>query len=273
MVRSEADRLRRVIVCSPRIEYFLRSDFSEHNFDGAPDPETARLQHAALTAVLRHLEADVIDAMELPGHPNSVFTRDTLLASPAGYIELNMGLKTRVGEPAWLAQVCDRIGARRAGQIVPPATVEGGDVILAGDVAFIGLSRRTNSDGVRQLRELLEPLGFECRVAPVPDIYLHIGGAMSLVDDRLVLTVRGALPASLFRGFETILIDPAAFATGNVITVGNHIIIALPVPRTVRHLLESHGLTVIELDLSEFVKGHGGPSCLIMPLDREPVAF
>jgi N-dimethylarginine dimethylaminohydrolase len=31
-------------------------------------------------------------------------------------------------------------------------------------------------------------------------------------------------------------------------------------------LLEKTGIKVISLDLSEFIKGRGGPSCLVLPI-------
>jgi dimethylargininase len=269
MVRSEAHPLKRVLVCSPQKEYCARLENLEAHNIGAPiDCMRARMQHAALTGVLSALGAEVLDAPEMPGHPNTVFTRDALLSTPGGLVRLRMGLVTRRGEPRWLAGFLAERGIETSVAIEPPGTVEGGDVILAGDVAFIGLSRRTNTHGVEQLRKILEPQGFQCRTIPVPQPHLHLGGAMSLVDERCVLAVQGAIPDQALQGFEIIWVDPESAISGNVITVRPRTIVTTPLPPHTRSRLEDEGLHVIELELDQFVKGRGGPSCLIMPLER-----
>src|SRR5512135_1287554 len=96
-VRSEGDRLKRVIVCAPRREYFKVDNLEAHNIGAPADPETARKQHAGLRAALRESGARVINLPELAGHPNSVFVRDACLVTPGGFIRLRMGLMTRRG--------------------------------------------------------------------------------------------------------------------------------------------------------------------------------
>ncbi len=44
----------------------------------------------------------MINIPELANHPNSVFTRDTALCTPNGYIKLRLGLESRQGEEEWI---------------------------------------------------------------------------------------------------------------------------------------------------------------------------
>ncbi|MCD6474488.1 MAG: hypothetical protein J7K47_06270 [Thermoplasmata archaeon] len=39
--------------------------------------------------------------------------------------------------------------------------------------------------------------------------------------------------------------------------------------KAAREKLLQHGFIVHSIDLSEFIKGNGGPSCLILPLEWE----
>jgi len=268
MLRSEGDRLTRVVVCTPVREYFRIEDLGAHNIGAVAGRERALEQHDALKSVLRDFGCEVIDVPELDGHPNSVFTRDTAVCTPRGYVKVRMGLETRRGEEEWMARVLDGLGEPRAGEIVAPGTVEGGDVILAGDVAFVGRSTRTNEEGIRQLAEILKDMGYEVRVAHVPHPFLHIGGAMTVVGDGTVLCCRGVFPPGFFRGFETIEIPAGSFISGNVIHLGDGEVIAEKSNRKAMGALRAHGYKIHELDLSEFVKGTGGPSCLIMPVER-----
>jgi N-dimethylarginine dimethylaminohydrolase len=268
VVRNEGERLRRVVVCAPRSEYFQVENPEAHNIGEAADRTKATAQHAQLRSVLRRSGAKVVNLPELAGHPNSVFARDTALLTPAGYVRLRMGLPTRRGEEEWMAAALDSLGVPCAGKIEKPGTVEGGDVILAGEVVFVGLSERTNRSGVRQLSQILNGLGFEVRTLSLTLPHLHIGGAMSVVGPRAVVCCRGVFPRSFLEGYETVEIPCPEDASANVIALGNRgVIVEKRCVGTAQALLKS-GFRVHLIDLSEFVKGRGGPTCLILPVDR-----
>jgi dimethylargininase len=268
MVKSEGDRLRRVIVSAPWREYFLVHDPSAHNIEDVADRNQASAQHRQLREVLRRSGARVINLRELPGHPNSVFVRDAGLVTPAGYIRLRMGLPTRRGEDEWMAETLESLGLPCAGAVEKPGTVEGGDVILAGEVAFVGVSERSNRSGTRQLCRLLRGTGYETRTISLPAPHLHIGGAMSVVAPKTVLCCRRLFPRSFFDGFKVIAISCSEATSANVIALGDReVIIEKSCTAAARALLKA-GFLVHHLDLSEFVKGRGGPTCLILPVER-----
>lgn len=268
MIRDEGEKLRRVIVCAPRREYFKVDKPGIHNIGEPADSKKAQGQHRSLQAVLRKSGARVINLRELPGHPNSVFTRDAGLVTPRGYIKLRLGLPTRRGEETWMASALAKLGVRCLGTIKPPGTVEGGDVIMAGKVAFVGLSERSNKTGVRQLSRLLMSMDYEVRILTLPRPHLHIGGAMSVVDPGTVLCCRKIFPKGFFAGFETIEIPCPEATSANVIALGNRRVIVEKRCLGAAAALRQAGFRVRSLNLSEFVKGRGGPTCLIMPMDR-----
>jgi dimethylargininase len=157
MLASEGDKLKRVVVCTPRKEYAGgASDLEKHNIGDLGEPETAVQQHDDLKSELAKFGAQVTDVPELEGHPNSVFVRDTALSTPQGYVKLRLGLDSRLGEGDWMAGVLNGLGEPCVGEIKAPGKVDGGDVVLAGDVAFVGRSIRTNEEGIRQLSVLLK---------------------------------------------------------------------------------------------------------------------
>lgn len=268
MLRNEGERLKRVVVSTPVKEYFAVSDTEAHNMNEVADPEATVRQHRTLQDAMRTAGAEVIDAPELEGHPNSVFTRDASLVTPEGFIELRMGLDTRRGEEVWLARVLEEHDEPRAGVIEPPGTVEGGDVILAGRVAFVGHSARTNESGVDQLSDLLKKMGYEVRVAPVHG-YLHVGGAVSAIAPERLLVVRDDYPPGFFKGFDVVEVEKRGPSTGNVICLGPNEVIGNPAEnREAMDVLDASGVDVHPVDLSEFRKGAGGPTCLVLPVER-----
>lgn len=271
MIRSEADTLGAVLVCPPGPAYSGVADLDAQNIAGAPDPDLAHAQHAELVARLLAFGARVVKVAEPPDQPNATFTRDPALITPEGFVVLRMGLEARRDEPRWMAGELDAEGLPCAGVIRPPGTVEGGDVYLAGDVALVTLSGRTNEEGVRQLSGLLDDVGYEVRVTGLPQPYLHLGSVLSIVAPGRVVALEGAFDREFLSGLEVIEIPrgPGGATGANVLCLGPNEVLANegdgqgPI-----EILEGSGVRVHRLDLTEFRKGNGGPTCLALPLER-----
>lgn len=271
MTRDEGDPLRAVLVCPPGPAYFRAMDLEAQNIAERPDPERAHGQHAALVARLVAFGARVVELAEPEGQPNATFTRDPALVTPVGYVSLRMGLEARRDEPDWMAAALESEGLPRFGAIQPPGTVEGGDVFLAGDVTLVTRSDRTNPDGVRQLSALLETLGYEVRVTDLPEPYLHLGSVLSIIAPGRVLALEDALDPAFLRGFDVLEIPRSdTGATGaNVLCLGpNEVVVNEGDGNVPIEVLEQNGVRVHRMDLSEFRKGNGGPTCLALPLVR-----
>lgn len=269
MLKDEGDRLTRVVVCTPGKEYLGVDDLKAHNIAERANPERAKKQHDLLKSTMKTFGAEIIDIKELESHPNSVFTRDTSVCTPQGYIQLRMGLESRQREEEWMTQTLERLGEPHAGIIQPPGTAEGGDIILAGSVAFLGCSARTNESGVRQISSLLQKMGYQVRTASIPPPHFHLGGIMSVIGPQQVLCCKRFFERDFFKGFDQVEVDYQMFVSGNVICLGDGQLIAEASNASVIESLDKLGFKVHRLDLSEFLKGQGGPSCLIMPLERE----
>lgn len=268
MLWNEGDRLTRVVVSTPADAYFDATTHEGANIPKLADRDLTIRQHDALKATMSAFGAEVVDVGELDGDPNSVFTRDVALCTPEGYVKLRMGLEARRGEEDWMSDVLAAIGEPMIGEISAPGIVEGGDVILAGSVAFVGLSKRTNAQGAGQLSAMLRRMGYEVRTAQVHGS-LHIGGLMSVIGPKRVLCCADVFPDDFFRGFETVEVEPRGPSTSNVICLDENELIANAAENApVIEKLERLGITVHGLDLSEFRKGAGGPTCLILPVQR-----
>jgi dimethylargininase len=271
-LRSEGDALRRAVVCSPAREYTKVDDPVRQNFVEVPDGERAQAEHTQLRDALAAAGVIVEDVPELADHPNSVFVRDVALGVPGGFVRLSMGLPARRGEDAWLASHLSRLGVPAVGQIEPPGLLEGGDVFIMGDVALVGLSPRANPEGVRQLARILEPLECHVRTAQVPAPYFHLGSILSAVGPARVVCIAGTLPSEFLAGLDVIEApaDPARPATANVLCLRSDEVLAdaTESPRTL-DALAAAGVRIQTLGLEEFAKGSGGPTCLVLPIERE----
>jgi len=257
------------VVSSPGEAFLGITDLEAHNFGQRPDGRLAVDQHDLLKATITAFGTEVVDVPELSGHPNSVFTRDTALSTPEGFIRLRLGLPTREGEDRWMSDELEALGESEAGEIEAPGTVEGGDVVLAGSVAFVGESIRTNPSGIAQLTDILTPMGYEVRVIPLPESILHLDKVLLTIGPETLLFCPDFVDESKFGGFETIAIPYGPTSTANVINLGDNELIANRSNRGVIERLSGTKYVVHDLDLSEYAKGTGGPNCLIMPVDRD----
>ncbi len=270
MIRNEGTTLRQVILAAPHTEYSNLDDLAAHNFTQKPDKERAIEQHENLRNLLESFDVEVITINELAGHPNSVFVRDVAVMTPDGALIMRMGLESRYSESAWIEkELSNRLIIPIVGRIAEPATAEGGDVILAGNIAFIGNSSRTNDAGTDQVARVLLGMGYRVRITKVPLPYLHIGGAMSVIAPDRVLCTENVFPKKYFEGFETITVPQSDFVSGNVITVRPNEVIAESSNKKTIEILRNNNVIVHDITLSEFLAGAGGPSCLILPLVRE----
>lgn len=262
-----AERESRImVVCRPAAAYFGAGDLARHNLTAPADRRRALAQHRRLRAVLAAAGWDVATLAEPASHPNAVFTRDPVACLRGGFLRLRMGLPSRRGEEEWLAAELVRLGMEELGRVEAPGTAEGGDVVPAGRTVFIGRSSRTNAAGARQLRDILTHLGHEVRIAPVPPPCLHLGGVMTVIGEGRVLAVTRDLPAGFLDGFDVVGVPAGSFVSGNVIPLGEGLVLAERTNRAAVEALRAAGVCVRTLDLSEFLKGTGGPSCLVQPV-------
>ena len=71
-------------------------------------------------------------------------------------------------------------------RIRPPATLDGGDVLKVGDTIYVGRGGRTNGEGIRQLRQILSPLGATVVAVPIHQV-LHLKSAVTALPDGSII--------------------------------------------------------------------------------------
>ena len=112
---------------------------------GPPDLELALQQHDAYCRALTRLGLSLVSLPPDPRFPDSTFVEDAAIVTGRGAILTRPGAPSREGEVAAVGAALGRWF--ELDRIMPPGTVDGGDVCEAGDHFFIGLSQRTNRGG------------------------------------------------------------------------------------------------------------------------------
>jgi dimethylargininase len=228
------------------------------------DIERARAQHAAYERALEAAGCTIVRLEEAADLPDSVFVEDAAVVCDEVALVTRPGAESRRAETPPVAQLLRRY--RPVREIEAPATVDGGDVLVAGRKVFIGRSRRTNDLAVEQMRQILGPHGYEIVAVPVTGC-LHLKSAVTAVTDDRLLINSAWVNREAFPAIDLIEVDPREQSAANVLLIGRELIYADRFPRT-RERLERLGFVVHALDLSELAKAEAAVTCcsLVFPI-------
>lgn len=128
-------------------------------------------------------------------------------------------------------------GYRALQWIEEPGTLDGGDVLRVGRTVWVGC--------------------------------LHLKTAVtSFAEDALLVNPEWVEPARL-RGYDVVEVDPREPYAANVLRVGGAVLMPAGQPRT-RDRLDSAGIRVLEVDVSELAKAEAGVTCCSLVLMEGP---
>ena len=221
------------------------------------DVVRARAQHEAYERALTALGCRVERLAATDQMPDSVFIEDTAVVVDEVAIVTRPGAPSRRVETAAVEQAL--AAHRPVVRIEPPGTVDGGDVLVAGRWVFVGLSTRTNRDGIEQMRRHLEPFEYDVPAVAVSEA-LHLKSVVTAVGDHTLLINSKWAAADCFPGFDLIEVDPQEPFAANAVRVSDALVYPESFPRT-RDRLIARGFDVSTVDVSELQKAEGAVTC------------
>lgn len=285
--QSEVGPVQKILLKHP-VQAFINqkqidSQWKQLNYLGRPDFDRVASEYQEFVSILGktgsrllHLPADSRTGLD------SIYIRDPLVVFARGAIIGNMGKADRRGEPAAVAEYLKSVGIPVLGSITGDGTLEGGDVVVwdAKTIA-LGHSYRTNSEGIRQFRELTADYIDELVTVPLPhwkgpDDILHLMSLVSPVDHDLAVVYPPLLPVSFLnwmkrRGIRMVPVPDSEFATMavNILAVAPRQCVMITGNPETRKKLQDEGVEVWEFPGDDLCKkGGGGPTCLTRPLHR-----
>lgn len=221
------------------------------------DGSRAREQHLAYRRALETLGCRVLSLPSLPGQPDAVFIEDTALVLDELAISTRPGALSRRAELASVAEVL-RAYRPMAG-ISSPGTLEGGDILRIGKRIFVGLSARSNAEGIRQLQALVADFGYQVQAVPIHGC-LHLKSAVTQVDRDTVLLQPEWIDAATFDDFRIIEIDQREPHAANALLAGAGVVYPDCFPLTLERLRRI-SVEVVTVDVSELQKAEGAVTC------------
>ena len=301
-IRSAFGKILKVLVYRPGEEQEHELIGKDHQLFNLPEGPTKvtrlRKEHDSLVEAL---QAEGIEVVYLePKKPligtygiplrSAPYTRETIMVRGGAIIERPA--------PAYKKGL-EVFHARRLMELGCPIlhTIHGQGVYEASNMVWIDDSSvilatglRGNLEGARQVEQVLRGLGVEdVHFAQLPG-YLHtrrhqVGGSSGIFHldmtfgmayYKLGLLWPGGVGYDTIRwlenkGVELIEISDEELhaCVPNLLPIAPKKVIVPAVGLASTRELRKRGIKVIELDLSEFAKGGGGPTCLTLPLIRE----
>ena len=222
------------------------------------DGERALQQHAAYRDLLVELGFTLTVLPALNAHPDAVFVEDVAISTRAGWVLTRPGVSSRVGEALAMAPLLEHHGC--IGRMAAPATLEGGDVLAVEDTLWVGQSTRTNHAGLKALAHLLLEHGLRVKAVGVSGC-LHLRTAATYLGRSTLLVNRGWIEHERLSDFEHVCVDPREAFGANGFCIGSTVVLSASFPRTAERVA-ARGFEVRLVDVSEFEKAEGGPSCL-----------
>ena len=235
----------------------------EHEIEQPIDVVRAREQHRYYAATLREFGIHVTVLPAAHAYPDACFVEDPAVVLQHHAIIGRSGVASREGEHQGIEEALS--AHREILRMEAPARLEGGDVMRAGRLLFVGRTARTDEAGIEAITELadredMHVVGVDVMAG------LHLKSAMSLLDPTTILVDDGVDIGPLRQaGLECIHVPERMGA--NVLALGRKVIVSAAAPRTAK-LVASRGFEVRRLDVGEFHKGDGALTCLSLRLAK-----
>lgn len=310
--------LKEVIVHCPgdELDILNPQNLKGYLFDGLVYKEEAQEEHNEfvakleeagvrvnrLTELLKMIAKDKGDFLlgnVIKKLPNLFFIRDLAVITSSGAIISNMHHAARSVEPAVIKSILEEMGISILCEIEPPGNLEGGDILfLDKDTMLVGLSERTNEEGIRQVREAWLREGRTVAKIPIRLVResMHLDAVIGIISKNCIcvhlpsivgnltvywidngkqrqreptiedfLAVRGigrveVTWAEQFRmACNALMVEP----TKNIIGYQRSF------SKDSLQTLQQRGVELTMLYLPQLFLGAGGPHCMTLELERE----
>ncbi len=279
-VCSEVDTLRAVLMRRPgkEVENF---DANENRFSDEPiDVELMRRQHDDVTNIYRNHGVKVYYVEEQrEDRPNAIFCRDLMFMTPEGAILTRPSMAARRGEERYIAKALADIGVPIVRTINGDGRFEGANAMWVDrHTCIISTGSRCNKSGFEQVEYELRRMGVtDILHMQQPYSNIHIDGLLNAASNDVVMAHVSQVPYDILDALKkkgyTIVEAPSQtevrenFGCNFVALEPGLVVMPEGNPRC-QAALESYGIKVITVNISEIAKGRGALHCKTAFLKR-----
>jgi len=226
-------------------------------------------QHGVLCRTLQYFGVEVIEVEPRGDDPFETSAADAAVPFEDGSVMMRLTAMSRRAEVDRMQSELARLDVPVAGHIEGPGLLDGNDVMLAGQTAFVGAGARGNEIGRRGFAALARARGF--RVVEVkldPGVPALRAVATAVAPDTIVVGADKA-DAAAFAGFKTVVLARGEEAAAGALLLDERHVVADIRYKTALSAMRRAGIAVEAIDLYDFTKLGLTPSMLTLALRRE----
>ena len=278
-VPNSTGKLRRVLLCPPTYFDFRPTNEitrrvlarGEH-----ADLEAVRREHEGFARTYREAGVEVVLIEPDPDLPYMVYARDFGACLAEGVLIGSFREPVRQGEERLFKRKLEELDIPVIGN-VDRGLFEGGDFWFLDEATIVhGVVARSDWEGVRAAARILEPLGYSVVGVQLSSINLHLDMAFNIVAPGVAVCATEQIPDFFLRmlrkrHFELVDVSSEGVFLHhcNVQCLGEARVLRFAGNAAVNARLEALGLEVITPELTQILKGGGGPHCMTFPLPRD----
>ncbi len=278
-INNEYECLKKVVVASAN--YYDPTNLAINNETikyfaekgGAPTKEALLEEQKNFWETLRNHNVEVLEAQLVEGAKGQMFTRDLAFVIGDKFFISNMRKENRATAIKGWEPIISKIDKTKIIKVPSDIYLEGGDVLVDNKTVFVGISERTNIEGVQFLKETL---GSDYTVIPLQlkPKFLHLDVVFTIINPNLALIYKEGMEEDSYEQLEKYqkieINQKEQFELGtNVFVVKPQTIIMNKNHTRIQKELEKLHLTVIPLEMTETAKDGGAFRCTTCPLERK----
>lgn len=203
---------------------------------------------------------------------NLIFTRDHFFMTPRGAIMARMFSDIRRKEVKYAEKTLKSAGVRIRKVIQDSGTFEGADALWVNSkLVIVGVGKRTNLEGFRQVREEFKKDNIKCICVSAPGNVLHLLGALQFVDAGIVLIREDSVDLEIINllkrnKIKTIMVPENSEIRKkqamNFVTIAPRVIIMPAGCPQMKKFYERFQIKIAaEIFVSQLIHGAGGIGC------------
>jgi dimethylargininase len=265
LVASPTGKLRAAVLLRPSAS--IEGAAPKHGEPGAVYARALE-QHEILRKTLSFfgIETIVLEGRGEDAYESAI--ADAAVVFEDGALLMRPTAMSRRAEVDRLEAEFARIGLKQAGRVATPGLFDGGDLLLAGRTAFIGVGKRGNVLGRENVAAFVRAHGFDAvEVALAADAPPLRALASAVAQDTIVAACDG-LDTSAFKNFKRIDLERGEASAAGVLVLGERHVIADVRYKTSLARMRKAGIVVEGIDLYDFEKVGITPSMLALAVVR-----
>lgn len=278
-VNDEYSQLKKVVVSSAN--YYDPTNLAINNETikyyaengGVPTKEAILQEQKKFWDTLKQLNVEVLEAKQVDGSKGQMFTRDLAFVIGDKFFISNMRKENRKLAINGWEHIISQIETDKIVKVPSNIYLEGGDVLIDNKTVYVGLSERTNMDGVEFLKSILDD-SYTIIPLKLKPKFLHLDVVFTIVNPNLALVYKEGLEEESYELLEKYnkieITEKEQFELAtNVFVVNPQTLIMNSNHIRIADEFKKLNINIIFLDMSETAKDGGAFRCTTCPIERE----